>query len=98
MGISKYKSIFEKGYIPNCDEDVFVIIKVNNTALWTSLIKYLNGEEIIGTFYEKVLQKTNQKGFRIGKVIKIKGNKLHVKGKSYNNSLNNWIDEKDIAI
>ena len=35
MGISKYKSIFEKGYIPNCDEDVFVIIKVNNTALWT---------------------------------------------------------------
>ena len=29
-----------------------------------------NGEEIIGTFYEKQLQKTNQKGFRIEKVIK----------------------------
>ena len=98
MGISKYKSIFEKGYVPNCGEDVFVIIKVKNTALWIKLIKHLNGEEIIGTFYEKDLQKTNQKGFRIGKVIKIKGNKLHVKEKSYNNSFNNWIDKRDIAI
>ena len=30
----------------------------------------LNGEEILGTFYEKSLQKTNQEEFRIEKVIK----------------------------
>ena len=36
------------------------------------VINDLNGEEIIGTFYEKELQKTNQQEFRIEKVIKRK--------------------------
>ena len=57
----------------------------------------LNGEEIIGTFYEKELQKTNQKEFRIEKVIKKKGNKLYVKWKGYNNSFNSWIDKKELV-
>ena len=56
-------------------------------------INDLNGEEIIGTFYEKELQKTNKKEFRIQKV-KRKGDKLYIKWKGYNNS---WIDEKDIV-
>ena len=43
------------------------------------MISNLNGEEIIETFCEKELQKTNQKEFRIGKVIKREGNKLYVK-------------------
>ena len=38
-----------------------------------------NGEQIIGIFYEKELQKTNQQRFRIEKAIKRKGNKPHVK-------------------
>ena len=50
----------------------------------------------MGSFYEKELQKTNQKEFRIETVIKRKGNKLHVKWKVYNNSFNSWIDEKDL--
>ena len=37
------------------------------------------GEKVIGTFYEKELQKTNQKAFTIEKVIKKKGDKLYVK-------------------
>ena len=53
--------------------------KVKNTVPWTYLISDLKGEEIFGTFYEKWLQKTNQKEFRVGKVIKRKGNKLSVK-------------------
>ena len=39
------------------------------------------GEEIIGTFYEKELQKTNQKEFKVEKVIKKKGDKLYAKWK-----------------
>ena len=39
----------------------------------------LNGEPINGTFHEQELQKTNQKEFRIEKVIKRKGNTLYVK-------------------
>ena len=40
-------------------------------------------KKIVGTFYEKELQKTDQKEFRIEKVIKRKGNKLFVKWKGY---------------
>ena len=52
-------------------------------------ISDLNGEKIIGTFYEKELQKANYEEFRIKKVIK--------KRKGYNNSFNSWIDKKDIV-
>ena len=56
-----------------------------------------NGEKITGTFHEKELQKTNQKEFRIGKVLKRKGDKLYVKWKGYDNSFNSWINKKDIV-
>ena len=77
--ISKYKNIFAKGYMPNWSEEVFVIKKVKNTVPWTYVINDLNVEEIIGTFYEKELQKTNQEEFRTEKVTKRKGNKIYVK-------------------
>ena len=56
------------------------------------VINDLNGEEIIGTFYENVLQSTSQKESRIEKVRKKKGDKLYVKWKGYDNSFNSWID------
>ena len=57
--VSKYKNIFAKGYITNWSEEDFVIKKVKNTGPWTYVISDLNGEEIVGTFYEKKIQKTN---------------------------------------
>ena len=65
--ISKYKNIFAKGYTSNWSEKVFVINKVRNTAPWKYFINDLNGEEIIGAFYEKKIQKTNEQEFRIKK-------------------------------
>ena len=62
---------------------------------WTYVINDLDGEEIVGTYYENQWQKTNQKKFRIEKLIKRNGDKLYVKWKGYNNSLNNWRDKKD---
>ena len=97
VAISKYKNIFAKGYTPNWSEEVFVIKKVKNAVPWTYVINDLNGEEIIGTFYEKELQKTNQKEFRIEKVIKRKGNKFYVKWKGYDSSFNTRIDKKDFV-
>ena len=94
--ISKYKNIFAKGYTPNRSEEEFVIKKVKNTVLWTYVINDLNGEEIMGTFYEKELQKTSQQEFRIEKVIKRKGDKIYVKWKGYDNSFSSWIDKKDL--
>ena len=92
--ISKYKNIFAKGYTANWPEEVFVIKKVKNTVPWTYVINDLNGGDIIGTFYEKELQKTNQQEFRIEKVIKRKGDKLYVKWKGYDSSFNSWIDKE----
>ena len=51
--ISKYKNIFAEGYTPNWLEKNFVINKITNTVPWTYVISDLNGEEIIGSFYEK---------------------------------------------
>ena len=64
---------------------------------WTYLINYFNEEEIIGTFYENKLQKSNQKDFRIEKVIEWKGDKVYVKLKRYNISFNSLIDKKDMV-
>ena len=62
---------------------------------WTYLLEDLNEEEIIGTFYGKELQKTNQKKFRIEKLIERKSNnKLWVKWKGYDNGFNDSIDKK----
>ena len=94
--ISKYNNIVTKGYTPNWSEEVFVVSKIQNTVPWTYLINDLNGEEIKGSFYEKELQKTDQKDFRIENVIKKKGNKLYVTWKGYDNSFNIWIDQKDL--
>ena len=55
--ISKYKDSFVKGYISNWSEEAFIAQKVKNIVLWTHAISDLKGEEIVGTFYEKELQK-----------------------------------------
>ena len=87
----QHKNIFAKGYTSSWSEEDFVIKKVKNTVPWTYVINDLNGDDIIGTFYEKELQRT-----RIEKVIKRKGDKLYVKWKDYDNSFNNWIDKTDL--
>ena len=95
--ISKYKNIFAKVYVPNWSEEVFIVNEIKNTISWTYTVSALNGEKVIETFYEKELQKTNQKKFRIEKVLKRKGDKLYVKWKGYDNSFNSWINKKDIV-
>ena len=75
-----------------------MITKVENAGLWTYVISDLNGEEIVGTFYKKELQKTNQKEFRVEKVIKKRGGKLYATWKGYDNSFNSWTNKKDIVI
>ena len=79
--ISKYRRIFAKGYTPNSSEEVFVVSKIKNTVLWTYVINGLNGEELIGSFYEKELQKNYQKEFRIEKCLKEKPTNCTSNGK-----------------
>ena len=74
-----------------------MIKKVKNTVPWTCIISDLNEQEIVRTFFQKELQKTNQKKFRIEKVIQRKGNKLYIKWKGYNSLFNSYIDKKGIV-
>ena len=69
---SKFKNTFAKCYTSNWSAEVFVIKKVKNTIPWIY---------VIGTFYEKELQKTDQKRLRIKKVSIRKGDELYVKWK-----------------
>ena len=92
--ISKYKNIFAKGCTPNWSEEVFAVNNIKNTVPWIYVANDLNGEKITGSFYEKKLQKSNQKQFRIEKVLKRKGDKLYVNWKGYNNSFNTSISKK----
>ena len=64
-----------------------MIKKVKNTVSWTYVIEEVDGEEIVGTFYEKELQKVNQAlefriEFRTEKVIKKKMMHYILKGKT----------------
>ena len=74
--ISKYKNVFAKDYTSNWLEEY-------STVPWTYVIDDLKREEIVGTFCENKLRKTDQKEFRIEKVIKRKSDKLYVEWKGY---------------
>ena len=56
--ISKFKNIFVKGYTPNWSKEIFIVDKINATVPYTYNIKDLNDEEIIGSFYDRELQKS----------------------------------------
>ena len=51
--INKYKNIFSKEYTGNWSREIFIIDSVLKTNPWICKIKDLNGEKIIGSFYEK---------------------------------------------
>ena len=56
--ISKFKNIFAKGYTPSWSKEIFIVDKINDTVPYKYNIKDLDGEKIIGSFYDKELQKT----------------------------------------
>ena len=68
--IPKFKNIFAKGYNPNWSEKGFMIKKVKNNVLWTYVINEITREEIVVTFYQKELQKANQKELKNNKFRK----------------------------
>ena len=56
--ISKFKNIFAKAYTPNWSSEIFKVDKVNDTVPYMYNLKDLNDEEILGSFYDRELQKT----------------------------------------
>ena len=94
--ITMKKKTFDKGYTQRWTEEFFKISRIQLTIPAAYKITDYNGEEMQGSFYEQMLQKTSQGTFRIEKVLKRKGDKSLVKWMDYPKSLNSWIDTKPV--
>lgn len=97
--ITKYKHIFQKGYETNWSDEIFIITSVIERSPWlVYTLKDLKDEPIIGTFYEKELQKVTYDPttkHKIDKIIRTRYSgltkELFVKWKGYPNKFNSWI-------
>lgn len=95
--VSKYKSLFEKGYTPNWSTEIFKIVKVSPTEPITYHIVDLDGDRIKGGFYESELQKTNLTDvYLVEKIIRRKGNKVFVKWLGFDDKHSSWINADDV--
>ena len=98
--ISLSKNTFEKGYINNWSEQIYVIYDIKSSNVHYYFLKDLNEEKLDGSFYEQELLKTNMKEndlYIIEKIIKKIGNKYLVKWKSYDDSFNSYVNKNDIV-
>jgi hypothetical protein len=95
--ITKYKSIFDKGYEPNWSTEIFKIDKIQITDPITYIIEDYKGEKISGGFYEFELQKVHDsKAYLVEKVLHRKGNQIFVKWLGFDKKHNSWIDKKSL--
>ena len=100
--ISKYKNLFAKGYEQNWTDEEFIITKIDNKQ--NPLLYHLTdleGEAVIGSFYEQELQKVNNIIWAIEKIIrsriKNKKRQVFVKWTGYSDNYNSWINHSDIV-
>ena len=96
--ISTAKKIFDKGYLQNWTNEIFVVSSVQNTEPVTYLLKDALNENVQGSFYEQELLKTTVPDFfLVEKVIRKRkgkdGKMLYlVKWKGYDSKHNSWVD------
>ena len=96
--VSRYKSIFSKGYEANFTEEIFKVKKVLRGDPNMYEIEDHEGEPIIGKFYEEELSRVDKKDdvYRVEKILKRKKGMVLVKWLGYDSKHNSWIPEKDI--
>lgn len=95
--ISKYKSIFQKGYFPNWSTELFKVRKVKLTNPVTYLLDDMRGQPILGSFYNEELQKTRYSDiYLVEKVLRRKQNKVYVKWLGLDKSHNSWINKNNV--
>ena len=95
--VSKFKTIFEKGYTPNWSTEVFKIVKVQQTNPVTYLLEDWRGNPIEGGFYEYELLKVAVPGvYLVEKILRRKDDKVFVKWLGFDNVHNSWINKDDV--
>ena len=96
--VSRYKSIFSKGYEANFTEEIFKVKKVLRGDPNMYEIEDHEGEPIIGKFYEEELSRVDKQDdvYREEKILKRKKGMVLVEWLGYDSKHNSWIPEKDI--
>lgn len=95
--ISKYKSLFEKGYTPNWSTEIFKIYKVQLTNPITYLLEDMQQNRIKGAFYEQEIHKVMFPDvYLVEKILNHRKNKVCVKWLGFDSSFNSWIDRSDL--
>ena len=95
--VSKFKTIFDKGYTPNWTTEVFKIAKVQATNPATYLLLDSCGKPVAGGFYEHELQRvTDPDVYLVEKVLRRKGDKVYVKWLGFDKSHNSWINKHNV--
>lgn len=93
--ISRYKTLFEKGYLPGWSTELFKIYKIQFTSPITYLLEDMHRQPIKGSFYtEEIAPAKYPDIYLVEKVLRKKGNKLYVKFLGLNEK--SWVDAKDI--
>jgi len=92
--VSKYKTVFEKGYTLNWTTEVFMIVKVQRTNPVTYLLEDYLEKSITGAFYEYELHRaTHSDIYLVEKVLRRRGNEIYIKWLGFDGSHNSWIHE-----
>ena len=73
-----------------------LLVKLKIQFLGLILLVIWIMKKLLEVFMKKNCKKTNQKEFRIKKILTRKGDRLYVKWKGYN-FFNSWINKKDIV-
>ena len=96
--VSLLKNTFEKSYISNWSEEIFIIDDMKTSNVHYYFLKDLRGEKIDGSFYQEELLKTKQNDLYIIEKINSKNKDIYlVKWKSYSDKFNSYVDKNDIV-
>lgn len=101
--ISKVKSVFAKGYLPNWTEEIFIVESINRkTSPITYKLKDYRGETIEGSFYRQEIESVihDDDEYIVERVIRTqrRGNEqwCFVKWEGYPSTMNSWVRKSDI--
>lgn len=95
--ISRYKSVFEKGYLHNWSYEIFQVLKVQNTIPITYFLKDYKNESIAGAFYQyELLAVLNPDVYLVKKILKRKKGKVLVQWMGFDHEAPEWIDENSV--
>lgn len=95
--LSKYKHVFEKGYLPSWTTEIFKIDKIQNTDPITYLLVDWQGNPIKGSVYAEEIQIAKQPDvYLVEKIIRKRDGRVLVKWLGFGREFNSWINEEDV--